>query len=85
MGHRRTAPTGWYRSVTYVLKPTAGQTQRLTQLLIWQCRLYNAALEERRGAWRVERRSISLFDQINGLTGTVVLGTIMPIWAFSCP
>ena len=69
MGHRRTAATGWDRSVTYVLKPTAGQAQRLGELLTWQCRLYNAALEERRGAWRWEGRQVSLFDQINGLTG----------------
>jgi hypothetical protein len=30
---------------------------------------YNAALEERRGAWRWEQRSISRFEQFGALTG----------------
>jgi putative transposase len=40
----------------------------LTRLLALQCELYNAALEERRGAWKWERRSISYFDQYVTLT-----------------
>ena len=32
------------------------------------CELYNAALEERRGAWDWERRSITFFDQSRELT-----------------
>ncbi len=31
--------------------------------------LYNAALEQRRGVWRWERRSVSRFDQFGELTG----------------
>jgi putative transposase len=42
---------------------------RLEQLLRDQCELYNAALEERRGAWKWERRSVSYFDQSRTLTG----------------
>ena len=34
-----------------------------------QRHLYNAALEERRGAWRWERRAVTRYDQYNGLTG----------------
>jgi putative transposase len=41
---------------------------RLEQLLRHQCELYNAALEERRGAWKWERRSVSYFDQTRTLT-----------------
>jgi putative transposase len=33
-----------------------------------QRELYNAALEERRGAWQWERRSVSYFDQTKELT-----------------
>jgi putative transposase len=40
----------------------------LEQLLRNQCELYNAALEERRGAWKWERRSVSYFDQTRTLT-----------------
>jgi putative transposase len=35
-----------------------------------QCELYNAALEERRGAWAWERRSVSYVDQCRTLTET---------------
>lgn len=51
------------------LAPTARQEQRLGELLAAQRELYNAALEERRGAWRWERRSVSRFEQFHELTG----------------
>ena len=61
-----------------------------------QCELYNAALEERRGAWRWERRSVSYVDQCRTLTSlravrpevlacgvTVCRGTLRRLdWAF---
>jgi putative transposase len=40
----------------------------LVGLLGLQCELYNAALEERRGAWHWERRSVSYVDQCRTLT-----------------
>jgi putative transposase len=40
-----------------------------------QRELYNAALEERIGAWKWERRSVSYFDQCRTLTG---LGEVRP-------
>ena len=52
-----------------MLEPTVKQRQALHRLLSEQCRLYNAALEERRGAWRWERRSVSRYDQYKTLTG----------------
>src|SRR6202521_5116958 len=53
------------RSHRYRLTPTVRQQAALLAL---QCELYNAALEERRGAWRWERRSVSYFDQCRTLT-----------------
>lgn len=52
-----------------MLDPTVKQRLALDRLLVEQCRLYNAALEERRGAWRWERRSVSRFEQYRALTG----------------
>lgn len=60
---------GVVRSVTYRLYPTARQEAALEDLLEVQRQLYNAALEERRGAWRWERRAVTRYDQYNGLTG----------------
>ena len=52
-----------------MLDPTVKQRQSLDRLLVEQCRLYNAALEERRGAWRWERRSVTRYEQYRTLTG----------------
>jgi putative transposase len=57
------------RAFQYVLRPTVRQERALVSLLGEQCRLYNAALEERRGAWRLERRSVTRVDQYKTLTG----------------
>ncbi len=57
------------RAFQYVLDPTVKQRAGLDGLLSAQCRLYNAALEERRGAWRWEKRSVTRFDQYKTLTG----------------
>ena len=59
---------GRCRTYRYKLYPTSRQVAGLTRLLTLQCELYNAALEERRGAWRWERRSISYVDQCRTLT-----------------
>jgi putative transposase len=56
------------RSYRCLLQPTVPQRVRLEELLRNQCELYNAALEERRGAWKWERRSVSYFDQTRTLT-----------------
>src|SRR5437867_12060628 len=60
---------GAVRSVTYRLYPTARQRGALEELLDVQRELYNAALEERRGAWRWERRSVKRYEQFKELTG----------------
>lgn len=58
-----------FRARRFLLQPTAGQAAALVRLLDAQRELYNAALEERRGAWRWERRSVSRFEQFRALTG----------------
>jgi putative transposase len=79
------------------VSPTVRQRQALESLLGLQCELYNAALEERRGAWRWEGRSVSYFDQCRTLTTlrelrpevlaagvTVCRGTLQRLdWAFA--
>jgi putative transposase len=69
------SPGRWCRSVTYRLSPTARQARALGELLAYQRELYNAALEERRGAWRWERRRITRFEQFRELTGS---GAVLP-------
>ncbi len=59
---------GRCRSYRYLLQPTVRQRTGLEWLLRNQCELYNAALEERRGAWKWERRSVSYVDQTRTLT-----------------
>jgi putative transposase len=57
------------RAYQGLLRPTSRQECRLGELLEAQRQLYNAALEERRGAWRWERRSVTRFEQFGALTG----------------
>jgi putative transposase len=56
------------RTYRYLLQPTTRQRAGLDRLLRHQCELYNAALEERRGAWKWERRSVSYVDECRTLT-----------------
>ena len=58
-----------HRAYTFRLQPTVGQRARLGELLGAMCELYNAALEERRGAWRWERRRVTRYQQFKELTG----------------
>jgi putative transposase len=59
------------RTYRYRLHPTVRQTQALNKQLNYQRELYNAALEERIGAWRWEKRSVTYFGQCKTLTGLV--------------
>jgi putative transposase len=56
------------RTFSFRLYPTVRQTRALEDLLHAQCELYNAASEERRGAWKWEKRSVSYVDQCRTLT-----------------
>lgn len=53
-----------FRVYKYRIYPSKRQTQTLNNQLAICCELYNAALQERRDAWQLERKSISRFDQI---------------------
>lgn len=52
-----------HRTFRYRLYPTRQQTETLSTHLREASRLYNAALQERRDAWKMQRRSISFYDQ----------------------
>jgi hypothetical protein len=52
-----------------VLQPTVRQADAMERLLASHRELYNAALEERIGAWRWEQRSMNRFEQFKALTG----------------
>lgn len=56
------------RTFRYPLRPTRVQAKQLRSLLGVCCDLYNAALQERRDAWRVARKSVSRIDQTKELT-----------------
>lgn len=58
-----------FRTYQALLQPTAGQAIALDRLLASQRELYNAALEERIGAWRWEGRAVTRFEQFNALKG----------------
>lgn len=47
----------------YALRPTKAQTAFLEGQLASACALYNAALQERIGAWKVSRKSIGFYAQ----------------------
>lgn len=51
------------KSFRYRVYPTKRQAETLNQHLAICCELYNAALQERRDAWKLEHKSISWFDQ----------------------
>lgn len=56
------------RTYRFALKPTKRQARLLESSLDISRELYNAALQERRDAWKCERKSISYFDQTKELT-----------------
>ena len=47
------------RTFRYRLSPTGNQRALLAEMLRDHCRLYNAALQERRDAWRMCRVSVT--------------------------
>ena len=56
------------RKVTYRLYPSRSQDTALSEMLGLHQRLYNAALEQRIAAWRLQRKSLSAYDQMRDLT-----------------
>lgn len=56
------------RTFQFRLLPNATQRIALERILADNCETYNACLEHRIGAWRVDRKSISLYEQTRELT-----------------
>lgn len=56
------------KTFKFRLYPTKEQETRLSHWLALMCELYNAALQERRDAYQIERKSISYADQNRQLT-----------------
>jgi putative transposase len=56
------------RTYRYRLYPTAKQRIALQAQLAFACELYNAALQQRRDAWRLGRRSVNYAAQCRDLT-----------------
>lgn len=57
-----------HRTFRYPLHPTPAQEAILSQWLGVCCDLYNAALQERRDAWRLLGKSVTRYDQQKSLT-----------------
>src|SRR5262245_51669223 len=55
------------KAYKYRIYPSKAQKRQLEQTLGLCCELYNAALQERRDAYRIERKSISYKEQANQL------------------
>lgn len=55
------------KTYKYRLFPSRAQTTRMNGTLALLCELYNAGLQERRDAYRLERKSIRYIDQQNQL------------------
>lgn len=56
------------RAYRYRIYPTVRQRIDLEAQLGFACQLYNAALEQRRYAWRGRQRSVSIYEQFRELT-----------------
>lgn len=56
------------RKIVYRLYPSRSQEAALLDMLGLHQRLYNAALEQRIAAWRLQRKSLSAYEQMRDLT-----------------
>jgi putative transposase len=71
------------KTYRYRLYPTKAQEQALGQQLREGCTLYNAALQERRDAWKRAGKSLNYYDQANQLKEIRAEGLI-GLANFSC-
>jgi putative transposase len=74
---------GVRRAYTFRLRPTARQHVALEQCLASHRELYNAALQERRDAWRLCRVGISYGDQSSQLKAIREVRPDVAVWSFS--
>lgn len=71
------------KAFKFRLYPTSPQRDRLTAMLRDHCELYNAALEERREAWRKQRVSIGVYRQAAQIKEIRRDRTDQAIWSFT--
>jgi putative transposase len=71
------------KSYKFRLYPTSPQRDRLTAMLRDHCELYNAALEERREAWRKCRVSINFYAQAAQIKEIRQLRPDHSVWSFA--
>ena len=71
------------RAYKFRLRPTARQHIALAACVDAHRELYNAALQERRDAWRGSRTRISYGDQSAQLSEIRALRTDLAVWSFS--
>jgi putative transposase len=71
------------RAYTFRLRPTARQYIALAACLEGHRELYNAALQERRDAWRASRTRIGYGDQSGQLSEIRALCPDQVVWSFS--
>src|SRR6266567_577642 len=64
------------RTFKYRAYPTPTQSEALHEQVNEACRLYNAALDERRSAWRMNGISLGYSDQANQLKDIRAAGTV---------
>lgn len=74
---------GVRRAYTFRLRPTARQHVALSQCLAAHRELYNAALQERRDAWRLRGISVSYGDQSAQLKEIRQVRPDVAVWSFS--
>ncbi len=77
------SPQVLQRTYRYRLYPTARQRLALEAQLGFACDLYNAALEQRRDAWRRQHRPVSYVAQCRDLTELRAAGLGPPQMACS--
>lgn len=56
------------RTFQFRLYPNTTQAAALSRILAENCETYNAGLQERRDAWKICRKSVSLYEQFGELT-----------------
>lgn len=75
--------SGVRRAYTFRLRPTARQHVALERCLASHRELYNAALQERRDAWRLRRTGVSYGDQSAQLKEIRRIRPDVAAWSFS--
>src|SRR4051812_34515561 len=72
-----------YRTYRYRLYPSKAQSLFLDNQLSEACSLYNAALQERRDAWKMAHHSVNYYEQANQLKDIRAAGNLS-IVNYSC-